>query len=333
MGRERMKGVSTMQRDGRIYFYAYVGGKRLYCGEGKQGKELAEARRSEYLSRRYKSRQSKVGIVIDEFPINTFKQLHARYFTDPDVMASPGYERKCHLLAHLVSYFKDRPLSQFERDDQSALERTGGLRLRSSGEIDMEIKLLRTMFRHALKSKKINPQVLPGEFVTLDEYPARPLISGHDFEKIVEQADVNFKDVLICGFESAMRSAEITNLKVAHVHLNVKHISGDTLDYIELPKSMTKGKVKRLIPVSARLKEVLVRRMQGKTGDDFVFTNGNGKNYGRSTHVTTLMQSCCARAKIPYGDKIFQRRGRAGRGRFPQSAAYPNDTVGRDGVL
>jgi len=73
---KRMKGVSTIERDGKVYYYAFTGKKRVYCGEGKEGKELAEARRSEYIQNKYKARQNKAGMVIEEYEINSFKALH-----------------------------------------------------------------------------------------------------------------------------------------------------------------------------------------------------------------------------------------------------------------
>ena len=51
---------------------------------------------------------------------------------------------------------------------------------------------------------------------------------------LLKKANPDLKNVLICGYESAMRSSEIGNLIGRQVHLNVKHISGGIVDYIDL---------------------------------------------------------------------------------------------------
>ncbi len=118
---------------------------------------------------------------------------------------------------------------------------------------------------------------MPGEFIVLAKTNPRRIITQEEFEKLLSYAKPDFSDMLICGYESGMRLQEICNLTASQVHLDIRHISGETLDYIDLGIFDTKNGARRTIPVSARLKEVLKRRLQNIAGEDYVFTNGHKK--------------------------------------------------------
>ena len=139
------------------------------------------------------------------------------------------------------------------------------------GTIDLEIAVLSAMFHLALKQKKIQADTMPGEFDKKNEVNPRPLITKEEFEKLLAESDPEFQDILTCGYESAMRSGEIRKLTAGQVHLNVKHISGETLDYIDLGIFDTKTEARRMVPVSARLKQILERRTKGLKPQDRVF--------------------------------------------------------------
>lgn len=160
----------------------------------------------------------------------------------------------------------------------------------------------------ALKRKKISYDSMPGEFVRKDSSVPRRKITEEEFQTLTENAKpVDFKDVLICGYETAMRSNEICTLTVGQVKLDVQHISGDIVDYIDLGIFDTKTGVRRTVPVSPRLKQVLRRRLEGIDSEDRLFTRG-GKDY--YPHMVSLdMKRTCNDAKIPYGDKLFNKKG------------------------
>lgn len=87
--------------------------------------------------------------------------------------------------------------------------------------------------------------------------------------------------MLICAYESAMRLSEICNLPARKVKLDIQHISGEMVSYIDLGIMDTKTKTRRAVPVSAALRQVLGRRLEGLGPDDLVFTN-NGKDILRN---------------------------------------------------
>ena len=70
------------------------------------------------------------------------------------------------------------------------------------------------------------------------------------------------------GYESGMRNGEISNLRASQVYLDLPHISGQMVDYIDLGIFDTKTGTRRTVPVSARLKGVLERRLQGLSPED-----------------------------------------------------------------
>ena len=42
MAKAKMKGVTSIERNGAVYWYARVNGQRAYCGKDAKGKKLAE---------------------------------------------------------------------------------------------------------------------------------------------------------------------------------------------------------------------------------------------------------------------------------------------------
>jgi integrase len=154
---------------------------------------------------------------------------------------------------------------------------------------------------------KIYAEFMPGRFVVVDDNSTRRLVTETEFEKMLSHADPDFKDVLICGYESAMRSSEICKLTSGQVKLNLDHISGRKVDYIDLGALDTKTGARRTVPVSERLKAVLERRLKGLSQEDRVFTINSKSIYNQI--IVNNMITTCRRAKVQYGDKILDKKG------------------------
>lgn len=135
------------------------------------------------------------------------------------------------------------------------------------------------------------------------------MITDDEFKKLFSRANRAFKDVLVCGWESAMRSGEIIDLRARQVHLNVKHISGEVLDFIDLGIFDTKTKARRTVPISPRLKEVLERRLVELDTDDPVFTNLQGQKYSCAQSISSLFRDVCTATGVPHGDKLLNDKG------------------------
>jgi len=164
------------------------------------------------------------------------------------------------------------------------------------------------MYHEARKCKKISADTVPGQFIIKGDRNPRRLITDEELEALVEHADPDFADVLICAYESAMRSSEIADLTAGQVHLNVQHISGAIVSYIDLGIFDTKNGTRRTVPVSARLKEVLERRIDNLEPDGYVFTDDQGKKY-TNVRIADKMRCLCKRSDISYGDKLLNQKG------------------------
>ena len=178
----------------------------------------------------------------------------------------------------------------------------------ASGTIDLELNTLRSMYRMAVKSKLIPSDFLPGEFVLKNKRIPRRTISDAEFGLLLNHANDNFQDVLICAYESAMRSSEICKLTVGQVKLDMKHISGDVLDYIDLGIFDTKTGARRTVPVSVWLKDILKKRIQGKDNEDPVFTTGTGRKF-TPIIIFKHFRATCKKAGILCGDKHVNAKG------------------------
>ena len=163
------------------------------------------------------------------------------------------------------------------------------------------------MYHTALKRKLISAETMPGEFVQKKSDNPRRIVKDDEFEKICEQARGDFRDVLVCAYESALRVSEICGLTKSQIFLDIQHISGDIVDYIDLGIFDTKTGARRTVPVSSILKEVLQRRIDKIESDDWVFTT-NGRKYNRNM-VMVRMKAVCEKANVPYGDKILDKKG------------------------
>lgn len=232
------------------------------------------------------------------------------YMQLPDVQDEKSYYRKANASGHLLEYFGNRLLSQTEKEDQGKYRRFREGQGAASGTIDIEIAVLSAMYNEARKCKKISADVIPGEFVTKGEVNPRRTITDEEFEILLNHADPDFKDFLICGYESAMRSSEICSLTPSQVHLNEPRISqGKKIraDYIDLGIFDTKTGARRTVPVSAELKEVLERRLKNEDPEDPIFRDKHGPY--TKVRVSNKMKHLCKRAKVQHGDNLLNKKG------------------------
>jgi len=109
-----------------------------------------------------------------------------------------------------------------------------------------------------------------------------------------------------------MRQAEIVNSTPDQVHLDIQHISGDKVDYIDPGEFDTKTGARRNVPVSHRVKEIPGRRMKGLGAEDKIFTKIDRKGNRvpcKPADIQYRLKSVCEKAKIPYGDKTLNKKG------------------------
>jgi integrase len=300
-----MKGV----RCRNDYWYARIDSQEKYCGKGEKGRKVAEAARKKWEVRQYENKEINAGLKVKKVMLKTVLDLSNWYMLEiPSVQESKSYERKVYISKNLLDFFRDRPLNRIESGEQEAYREYRKTQGAMDGTIDLELRLLRAMYLKAVTAKMIPRDFLPGEFLQAKKVNPRRIVMDDEFEKLVKHAaNSDFRDFLICGYESAMRNSEICNLTVEQIHLDMKHFSGTVLDYIDLGIFDSKNKTRRTIPISPNLKEVLQRRIKDLDPEDHVFTE-NGKKYNRHT-IGKRMGTSCKAASVPYGDKTLNKKG------------------------
>ena len=302
-----MKGVSSRERNGVIYWYARIHGRVKYCGKGSKGRSIAIAAKSKEVSSKYENQEINTGLKVKKAEFKTVKKLIDWYMKQPSVQKLKSYPQKLTRAGHLSDYFGKMPLHNLDSDDQELYREKRLARGIKDGTIDNEIAMLSAVFHLAVRRKKIPADFMPGEFVKVKSKLPRRRITESEYNRLLKHANEDFKDILICGYESAMRRSEIMKLTRDQVHLDMQHISGARLDYIDLGIFDTKTGARRTVPVSPALKSVLERRIRGIGGEDFVFTHEDHKC--TKHFIYTSMQDTCEKAKIPYGDNLLNKKG------------------------
>ena len=225
----------------------------------------------------------------------------------PSIKKQVRYPAKVDSNKHLLRHLGDMAVHKVATDTLEVYRSKREDESAASSTIDLEVSLLRSMYRKAWKSRKIKAETIPAEFSILDEHNPRRTITEDEYKRLLDAAPLDYRDVLIAGFETAMRSGEICTLTASQVYLGVRHISGQVVDYISLGIFDTKNRTERTIPVSAELKEVLLRRLEGLSGDDLVFTR-EGLPFTNS-NIANRFKRACRKAEIPHGDKLLGSKG------------------------
>jgi integrase len=298
-----MKGV--YQKKG--YWYARVDGKEVYCGKGAKGHKMAVAAKAKDIARKYEDKEIGAGLKVKKVNFKTFAELCDWYMEQPSIQEQAGYKRKLSGAKHIKAYFGDKRINQIQGTDQEKYRSQRKEQGAKDGTINLEIEILSAAYNLALKDKKIQFDDKLGRFVFKFDHNPRRVITEAEFEQLLEHASRDLQDLFICGYESAMRSGEICNLTAERVRLDIQHISGSKVDYIDLGIFDTKNKTRRTVPVSAKLKEVLKRRLKGLGAEDRVFTQ-KGRVWTKNK-IAIYMKEACDAAKIPYGDKVLNKKG------------------------
>ena len=70
-----MKGVTKRDRNGKVYWYTRIDGKRTYCGEGDKGKAIAMAARGKHLATSYEKKEINAGLKVERPKFKTVGKL------------------------------------------------------------------------------------------------------------------------------------------------------------------------------------------------------------------------------------------------------------------
>jgi integrase len=304
MSKPKMKGI--WQKNG--LWYARINGRERSFGKGDKGLELAEAAKAAQIKKRYENKAKGAGLKVERNQFDTFGKMCDWYMTLPRILKQKGYKRKIYAAKHLLTYFGNQSIYSIEGEDQERYRAHRENQGMGHHSINFEIQLLRAVYHAAKSNKRIDANAVPGEFSFEHKSNPRPLIDADVYQKLLKYSDADFADVLVCGYETALRAREIATLTVGQVHLDMAHFSGEKFSYIDLGVFDTKNKTRRTVPVSETLKEVLARRIKGKGPDDSVFTRSNG-NPWKVYDIDYRLEVACKKGSVPYGDKVFNAKG------------------------
>ena len=230
-----MKGVSSIVKNESEYWYARIDGQKTYCGRGDQGRDIAIAAKAKEITKQYENKEFNAGLEVKKIEFKSIKALFKWYMETPKVQALAGFQRKIHASVHLIKYFGKKPLNEADADNHEGYREFRKKQGVAEATINYEIALLSAVYHLALKRKKIPANIMPGEFVLKnDEVNPRRIVTEAEYNKLLDNTNPDFKDMLICAYETGMRSGEMCRLIPAQVKLDVQHISGEIMDYIDL---------------------------------------------------------------------------------------------------
>jgi len=299
-----MKGV--FQKNG--YWYARVDNREVYCGKGSKGLKTAEMRRMKYEVECHENREIKAGLKIKKIKFNTISDMIDWYMELPSVKEKKSYGRREQQAAHVKKFFGNMTVDNVDVDLQEDYREYRRCQGNMDSTIDNELSLFRTIYRKAMKRKKISADHVPGEFILKNEVNPRRVITDEEFKLILVNTHENFADLWLAGYESAMRADELATLTPSQVHFGKVHdLTGAMLDYIDLGIFDTKTGARRTVPISAKFKDVLRRRMVGLGQEDMIFTNNEKKWYAGTS--ANYLKRACNKACITYGDKAVNLKG------------------------
>jgi integrase len=319
---KQMEGVYSIKRGSKEYWYARIGERKwsetkqkhvtvpTYMGIGQKGHKLAVAARSNYNKDAYERREVAAGLEVRRAYFTTFGDMMKWFMELPSTQKKPSYERYMDVIPHLVPYFGERSISSIQSDDMEHYREYRKQAGAAEKTINVEIALMSKAYNTAKQAKKIPVEAMPGKFPTVrnkelrQTVPPRRIITEAEYKKLLKATEDNqdFRDFLICGWETSMRSTEISRLRAGQVHFDkvITELPKRVADYLEVID--VKNRELKFVPISDHLAEVLERRLQGLKPDDLVFTEKGKPWY--NAFVRNRMIAACKAARVEYGDRI-----------------------------
>ena len=176
---------------------------------------------------------------------------------------------------------------QIKRERQGAAHAT----------IDMEISIAGTMINKAFDNDLIDGRVLKAfRSVKRKLKPGNNarsrLISVAEYQKIITQAPLHLKGIVITAYNTGMRMGEILGLQWSFVDRKNS--------FFRLPPELTKENRPKNVPINHHVEKVLNNSMRA-VHHDFVFTyRGNSFSEGG---IKRSFKTACKNAGVPYGRK------------------------------
>jgi integrase len=198
------------------------------------------------------------------------------------------YTRYVHACGHLARYFRRKPVTGIEAIDLEQYRVNRRAEEASHSAVDLELRVMRAIYNKAKQNKMIPAEAGPGKYEEKNTSSPRRPVTDEEYQKLLEavEDDPDFKDYMICAYETSMRPAEITGLQVRHIRFGevISEVPERIADYLNVEdvKSKKDPKERKCVPISTELEEILKRRMEGLQPTDLVFTN-KGNRWGNTS--------------------------------------------------
>lgn len=300
----KMRGIKCDKRNGTEYWYAALGGKNPdYCGKGEQGRKDALEARHKYEHQKLQAKREGLNL---ETRITKFKRFLDMMNWYMELAAKQKkentYTRYVYAAGHLARYFEKRPVTGIEAVDLEQYRMNRKAEKGSHSAIDLELRVMRSIYNKAKQNKMIPAEAGPGKYKAANTSASRRPVTDDEYQKLLEAVkdDSDFRDFMVCAYETSMRPAEIAGLEVRHVRFGevVCEVPRRVADYLDVEdvKSKKKPKERKCVPISDELEKILKRRMEGLQPTDLVFTN-KGKRWKDISH---RFKRLCKKAGVFY---------------------------------
>jgi hypothetical protein len=186
MAKQIIKGVTSRNENGSIYWYARIDSKKTYCGKGDKGYQIAVAAKAKEMARKYENKEVNAGLKVKKVQFKNFTELCNWYMQQPSVQALSGYKRKVSGSKHLINYFGKYRINQIEGTEQEKYRAHRKQQGAKDGTINVEIEILSAAYNMALKDKKIRFSDRPGRFVFRHSHNPRRIITEAEFQSLLK---------------------------------------------------------------------------------------------------------------------------------------------------
>ena len=298
----------TKARSGVWYYYAYKpDGTRLKRSTGKRTKKAAEAVIRERIA------QGTLLAVTDTLNLRhmtfaEFSEPFWRWDTCPvvrDRIARGGHYsldfcdiNRNNLERHILPYFGKTPLTEIRRKDVDewllSLPERDGISASTANKV---LTVLRQMLEVAVREGYIEKSPADGIRPLIAVEKARGAFTCEDIEKLFSVRWDSLLSYTACFLSAftGMRLGEIKGLRVSRVHEDYILIDSSWADKAGL-KGTKSGKA-RVVPITERMRSLVMETASGRTGDGFVFSV-NGTTPCEDRAITYAMNNAMEKAEI-----------------------------------
>jgi integrase len=254
------------------------------------------------------------GVAFDEYAL-VFKPLHAARIKDP--------VREAHIINHLIKFFKNKPLNSFLQEDLDKYFKhrkeqvifNGTIRRTKTGlpyqqkkpprkvrasTIGRELSVLRTIFRHARKNKKLHyAQMEDNPFFDFKVPVSREILppwSMSDLERLFSGLSTGLRP--LCKFiaETGCRIEEAMSLKFSQINRVKRNV------VLVRTKSDKAEDTHTYLHLSDTAMEIILCQSED---NEYVFTNPRSGT--RYKNPRTSFRNAATKAKLIYPDGSLVR--------------------------